>query len=518
MFRTTFILFAILVMVYATSFAQKTKEGEEPYQKHSLFGVKLLFIDYQIANQGGDGLDLTNGIELSYHRALGKQFIATFPLKIGTAKYLNELNNESFIGIDGLFRFNLLAENKRVLPYLLAGAGVTFEAMSSMNTQIPFGLGVNYRVGEHSFVNLQGEYRTSLSEERNNLQLGVGYIYRFRKQDSDGDDVVDHLDKCPDIPGVVALDGCPDADGDGITDARDLCPEIKGRRATDGCPDKDRDGITDADDPCPEEAGNFNGCPDSDGDGVGNAQDKCPNVPGIIIMQGCPDSDGDGVSDIDDKCPTQPGTIAKAGCPAFDTDNDGVDDDIDLCPNEKGSRATNGCPDRDRDGVADKDDRCPDKPGPFAGCPDTDGDGVIDADDACPEQAGIATNKGCPELEQEEKEVLEFAMQAVQFETGKATLRSGSTEILDQIVDILKKYPGYKLRISGHTDNIGDPQFNKQLSEYRALTCYDYFISKGIAVSRLSYAGFGQTQPRADNGTSEGRRLNRRVEFELFTE
>ena len=367
-------------------------------------------------------------------------------------------------------------------------------------------------------MNVQGEYRTSLSEERSNIILGIGVIYRFKKVDTDGDGVVDFLDKCVDVPGLEATKGCPDADGDGIIDSKDLCPDVKGRIRTDGCPDKDRDGISDGDDPCPEEPGDFNGCPDSDGDGVGDAMDKCPNDKGPVNLMGCPDRDRDGVPDIDDKCPRRPGTAARNGCPIFDTDNDGVDDDTDRCPNEKGSKAANGCPDKDKDGVADKDDRCPDKPGPFAGCPDSDGDGIIDSDDACPELAGIATNKGCPELEEEEKEVLEIAMQAVQFESGKATLKPSSFKVLDQIVAILKKYRGYKLRISGHTDNVGNPNFNQELSEYRALTCYDYLISNGIAMPRLSYAGYGQTKPLADNRSASGRRLNRRVEFELYTE
>ncbi len=515
----TIVFFTILFLILFAQchLAAQVSEEPEPYQQSNLFGAKLLFIDHQIANQGED-LEVTNGIELSYHRALSRYFNLVFPLKIGTAKYVGELNNTIFGGVDGVFNFKILNDTNRVVPYLLAGAGVTFESMETANTQIPFGFGANYQVGEHSFINAQLEYRTSLADERNNFQLGMGLIYRFRKVDNDGDGVVDHLDACPEVPGVIALNGCPDRDGDNVTDAKDLCPDEPGRRVTDGCPDRDRDGITDADDPCPDEAGNFNGCPDSDGDGVGDDTDKCPEVAGIIVLQGCPDSDGDGIADVDDQCPQQVGVVANNGCPFFDTDNDGVDDDTDLCPNERGSKATGGCPDRDRDGVADKDDRCPDKAGPFTGCPDTDGDGIIDADDACPEQAGITANKGCPELEAAEKEVLEIAMQAVQFETGKANLIASSNAVLDQIVDILKKYPGYKLRISGHTDNTGDPNFNQELSEFRALACYDYIIGKGIDPQRLSYAGFGQTQPIADNRSRAGRRLNRRVEFELYAE
>ena len=82
--------------------------------------------------------------------------------------------------------------------------------------------------------------------------------------DSDGDGVIDHLDQCPDMPGLAAVHGCPDSDGDGIRDDRDQCPENAGPVARSGCPepDKDDDGVADRRDNCPDQAGKpeFRGC------------------------------------------------------------------------------------------------------------------------------------------------------------------------------------------------------------------------------------------------------------------
>ena len=490
--------------------------GQEA-KKSSSFGVKLLIHDYHILN-GESEISLTNGIELSYLRELTKRVTIAVPLKISSLKVPEDLNNRSAVGLDGVIQYRLIPNVKKINPYLSIGAGYVSEESGPNNFQIPFGGGINLKVGDQSFITGHGEYRYSSEENRHNLQLGFGYIYRFLKIDDDNDGVANHMDDCPQIAGSAELKGCPDQDGDKIADQDDACPMEPGRRATDGCPDTDKDGIPDKDDPCPEVMGNFNGCPDSDGDGVADNMDECPEVAGIIALMGCPDSDGDGVADRKDECPNERGTIANNGCPVTDSDGDGVKDEVDQCPEEVGSVATQGCPDRDKDGVPDKDDRCPDKAGPFTGCPDTDSDGVIDADDGCPDQPGPANNGGCPELKEEEKEVLEFAKRAVQFRTGEAVLLAESYTILDQIVQIMNRYPGYKLKISGYTDNVGNEVNNQFLSERRARACFNQLVASGISEDRISYFGFGEARPIADNTTLDGRSLNRRVEFELYIE
>ncbi|HEY3387000.1 MAG TPA: OmpA family protein, partial [Saprospiraceae bacterium] len=145
----------------------------------------------------------------------------------------------------------------------------------------------------------------------------------------------------------------------------------------------------------------------------------------------------------------------------------------------------------------------------------SDKDGVEDSKDKCPMTPGPISNMGCPVIEAADREVLTFAMKAVQFQLGKATLTNDSYSVLNQIVNIMNKYPDYKLSIDGHTDNTGTAEVNRKLSENRAKACYDYLASKGIPTNRMSYQGFGPSKPIADNSTYSGRTLNRRVEFNL---
>ena len=311
--------------------------------------------------------------------------------------------------------------------------------------------------------------------------------------DKDGDGIKNELDLCPDLPGSKSLNGCPDSDGDGIADFQDKCPNDVGAKELQGCPDSDADGIADIDDNCPNEAGiaSNSGCPD-------------------------PDSDGDGIPDSKDACPEIAGDT-ESGCPNDDNDDDGVPNSIDRCPDAKGTAATNGCPDSDGDGVADPDDNCPKVAGPkvYNGCPDSDGDGLDDSIDKCPYSAGTVAANGCPEIAKEDKETLDIAMRAVQFDTGKNSLKSESYQILKQIANILKRYPDYNLSIAGHTDNVGNPSANQTLSERRAKACHDYLASQGVLITRMSFAGYGESRPIADNNTLNGKRLNRRVEFNL---
>lgn len=118
---------------------------------------------------------------------------------------------------------------------------------------------------------------------------------------------------------------------------------------------------------------------------------------GLVVYFGETDRDGDGISDKDDRCPDTPGPKELMGCP--DRDGDGFADDMDKCPDVAGLATMMGCPDRDGDGITDLEDLCPDVKGLTAmqGCPDTDGDGITDADDKCPRDAGPAATMGCPD-------------------------------------------------------------------------------------------------------------------------
>jgi len=77
----------------------------------------------------------------------------------------------------------------------------------------------------------------------------------------------------------------------------------------------------------------------------------------------------------------------------------------------------------------------------------------------------------------------------------------------------LVDHPDMKIEIRGHTDNVGDDAYNQQLSEARAKSVFQYLVDRGIDTGRLSYKGFGETQPIASNDTEQGRKQNRRTEF-----
>ena len=249
-----------------------------------------------------------------------------------------------------------------------------------------------------------------------------------------------------------------------------------------------------------------------------NGTDYFQHSAGIVIKFGSKDTDKDGIPDNKDACPEVAGLKEFNGCP--DTDGDGIADKDDACPEVAGPKEFNGCPDTDGDGIADKDDKCPDVAGPAenGGCPwpDTDGDGVLDKDDLCPEVAGPASNKGCPEPDEKEQKQLNQYAKTILFDTGKATIKFQSAEVLNQIINVLKKYPNSRFRIEGHTDSTGKKAKNMTLSQNRADAVKVYLIQGGIDAGRLESQGFGPEKPIASNKNKKGRELNRRVEINLI--
>ena len=106
----------------------------------------------------------------------------------------------------------------------------------------------------------------------------------------------------------------------------------------------------------------------------------------------------------------------------------------------------------------------------------------------------------------------------IEFDTGSATFKAGggSDAVVDQLKTFLDQNPKItKLRIEGHTDNVGTPDANVTLSGQRALTVKNAAIAKGVKKERLLAVGFGQTKPIGDNTTEEGRGKNRRTEFRI---
>jgi len=108
---------------------------------------------------------------------------------------------------------------------------------------------------------------------------------------------------------------------------------------------------------------------------------------------------------------------------------------------------------------------------------------------------------------------LVVSMPDVLFDPGQYTLKSAARERLARISGIVLAYPDLKLQIEGYTDSIGSDEFNQRLSEKRAATVRDYLVDNGVSINNVFAHGLGKANPIADNSTSAGRKLNRRVEM-----
>jgi len=99
----------------------------------------------------------------------------------------------------------------------------------------------------------------------------------------------------------------------------------------------------------------------------------------------------------------------------------------------------------------------------------------------------------------------------INFATGQAAITPASDAVLNDVLAVLSANPDWKLRIEGHTDNVGDAAANLKLSNARAAAVAAWLTGKGIDATRLTTAGLGDTQPVGENSTEDGRARNRRV-------
>ncbi len=106
-----------------------------------------------------------------------------------------------------------------------------------------------------------------------------------------------------------------------------------------------------------------------------------------------------------------------------------------------------------------------------------------------------------------------FMVIDVHFDTAKAAIKPESEPLIAQVADMLKKNPGLKVSVEGHTDNVGNAKANLELSQARATAVVTALAAKGIEGSRLQAKGWGDQKPVADNNTEQGRAKNRRVEL-----
>lgn len=162
---------------------------------------------------------------------------------------------------------------------------------------------------------------------------------------------------------------------------------------------------------------------------------------------------------------------------------------------------------------------------------DSDGDGVPDYMDKCPDTPkGVEVDKdGCPlpvvapapapaalapvVAPEPAPAPAKLVLTGVNFDFDMAVIRSDDFDKLDRDVATLREWGNVKVEVAGHTDSIGTDEYNMGLSLRRADAVRNYLVDKGIPAERLTVKGYGESQPVADNATSEGRFQNRRVEL-----
>ncbi len=237
-------------------------------------------------------------------------------------------------------------------------------------------------------------------------------------------------------------------------------------------------------------------------------KDRCAPTVAMVTPQEVKvqrlDTDRDGLFDDEDGCPTDPedkdGFQDADGCPDPDNDNDGINDELDRCPLEP----------EDKDGFEDA-DGCPE--------PDNDQDKILDPKDKCPNEYA-ETDDGCPKKYQlvvVTAQKIELK-QTIFFDFNKATIKSVSFPLLNEVALALKDHPTIRVRVEGHTDSRGGDKFNQRLSQSRAESVRAYLVRQGISPDRMEPRGYGESVPIADNRTDAGRAQNRRVEFIIISQ
>lgn len=422
------------------------------------------------------GIALEPDDDLIYGARVGYFFHSRFSVEGSYQMMSTETQFDDSLGLSDVdldfdsARLNFLLNfrpGKVFRPFLTVGAGkesveVDEDDADFDESEVGLNAGIGFRwfTGRKFAFRLDGRYVTydvdELDDRQNNVEATLGIVWTLGggpPLDSDADGVPDRNDDCPDTPRGATVD------------AR-------------GCPS------------------------DGDKDGVFDGLDRCPGTPAgwPVDASGCPtDKDSDGVEDGKDRCPDTPrgAKVDATGCPS-DTDRDGVWDGIDRCPGTPtGAKVdTTGCPlDGDRDGVYDGIDQCPDSP-PGA---NVDGTGCV------PE------SPKAPLILDEMKKSL--VLEGVNFASDSAQLTQDSRLVLDEVAASLRDWPEVHVEIGGHTDSTGSDDHNLDLSQQRAESVRQYLISRGVAASRMTAVGYGETRPIASNDTKAGRFENRRVEL-----
>ena len=280
--------------------------AQTDYIKAPALAIHFFFDDFQTATdirtlgltrvlndkQYGKSDRLKPGIALSYIQGLSDH--VDFAGTISGSSTNTILPDGTSSGTDAFLlevaataNLKLLTDKHFFTPFLTVGVGGS-QFSGHYGAFIPLGVGLQFNILNSAYIIINSQYRARVTEDVN-----YHFYHSFGIAGSIFDKKQEVLKPLP----VPYVEPAKDRDGDGIVDSLDKCPDVAGLAALQGCPDKDGDGITDA-------------------------EDKCPDVAGLVKYQGCPipDTDGDGINDEEDKCPTEAGPASNFGCPVISKD------------------------------------------------------------------------------------------------------------------------------------------------------------------------------------------------------
>ncbi len=416
-------------------------------------------------------------VRAHYQLKLAKPLLSQFGLSYTP---LNGGNSYSSKTVLGDLRFLIAPiQLKQMFPYIYTGVGVAKD-ISRKNSDIvpiiPFGVGLQTRIGDQLIFQLSGGYNLALSDDLDGVQRTTN-LNRFTNEKHDGfftlnigliytnapkEKIVVKEFKPIEVKSVdLAL---IDTDGDGLTDQ----DEINIYKTDPNNPDTDGDGLSDGDEVIKYRTDPLKG--DSDGDGLSDGDE----VMKYKTDPNNPDTDGDGLSDGDEVLVYKTDPLKK------DTDGDGLSDGDEI--NKYGTDPLKI---------------------------DTDGGGMHDGaeikagkDPLDPSDDLIVMTKG-----------KKIVLHGINFATNKSEITQDSEPVLEKVRESMEFNTEATIIISGHTDSVGSDENNRTLSQQRAQAVKNWLVSRKISAARIKVIGKGETEPTATNDTAEGRAKNRRIEF-----
>jgi OmpA-OmpF porin, OOP family len=382
--------------------------------------------------------ETTRGAEIGALYNFNQYFALNVPLRLATVTPKGTtagtyLSPQSLFGIDALLNFKMFGDkNWFVSPYAVLGVSNQWVG-GEHDLGIPFGLGLNFKVGDGVNLNLQSLRRASTTDNRNSWIHGVGLTFDF----GGGVATEEKAMEVPAPPKIAVVDNSKAEAAAAAAKAKAEAEAAAAKAEAEAAAAK-----------AEAEAAAMRAKAEAEAAAMrakAEAEARAKAAEAAAAAAANKDSDGDGVPDKDDKCPTVAGPASNGGCPV----------------------------------------------------------------------PAASTPKPAAPVTEEIKKEIAYATELVQFQTGSSVLTGGSNAVLDKVAAIMIKNPGLKLSIGGHTDSQGNENSNRALSAARAKSCHSYLVAKGVAGTRMTHAGYGSSQPRADNKTAEGRSANRRVEFNV---